>query len=108
MRVVGAARTSAEAVELVAKLRPGVVLIDLMLGDECGLDLARLLARRGCGDAPTIILISACPSVDVEELIVTSPVAGFVPKSDLSADAIRRIVGDGRMRGGGSLAAKNE
>jgi DNA-binding NarL/FixJ family response regulator len=104
MRVVGAAGTSAEAVELVAKLRPDVVLIDLMLGDECGFDLAQVLARRSRGHAPTIILISACPSVDVEELIATSPAAGFVPKSDLSADAIRRIIGSGRSMGGGSTA----
>lgn len=105
--MVGAAYTSAEAVELVANLRPDVVLIDVMLGDESGLDLARLLARRGRGDVPTVILISACPRVDVEELMATSPASGFLPKSDLSADAIRRIVGDGRMRGGGSLAVKS-
>ena len=107
VRVVGTAYTLAEAVELVAQLRPDVVLVDLMLGDECGLDLVRLLARRGSGDAPTVILISACPKVDVAELIATSPVAGFLPKSDLSADAIRQIVGDDRIRGGGSLAVKS-
>ena len=105
--MVGAACTSAEAVELVAKLRPDVVLIDLMLGDESGLDLARLLAQPGCAVAPIVILISACPKVDVAELISTSPVAGFLTKSDVSADAIRRIVGDGPMRGGGSLAVKS-
>jgi DNA-binding NarL/FixJ family response regulator len=107
VRVVGAACTSAGAAELVAKLHPEIVLIDLMLGDESGLDLARLLALRGCGDAPLIILISACPQVDVEELVAASPASGFLPKSDLSADAIRRIVGDGRMRGGGSLTMKS-
>jgi CheY-like chemotaxis protein len=106
VRVVGAACTSAEAVELVARLRPDVVLIDLMLGDESGLDLARQLAQRSCGDAPTVIMISACPSVDVEEIIATSPVAEFLTKSDLSADAIHRIVGD-RMRADGSLAMKS-
>lgn len=106
VRVVGAACTSAEAVELIAELQPDVVLIDLMLGDESGLDLARLLARRGSGNATTAILISACPEADVAELTATSPVAGFLPKSDLSADAIRRVVGDSRMRSDGSLAVK--
>lgn len=100
VRVVGAACTSADAVELIADLHPDVVLVDLMLGDESGLDLARLLARRGCGDAPAIILISACPRVDVEELMAASPASGFLPKSDLSAEAIRQLVGDGRTRGG--------
>jgi DNA-binding NarL/FixJ family response regulator len=107
VRVVGAACTSAEAVGLVAKLRPDVVLVDLMLGDESGLDLARLLALRGCGDAPTVILTSACSSVDVAELIATSPAAGFLPKSKLSADAIRQIIAGRRIPDGGSLAAKN-
>jgi DNA-binding NarL/FixJ family response regulator len=92
VRVVGTACTSAAAVELVAKVRPDVALVDVMLGDECGVDLARLLARRGSDDAPIVIMISACSAMDVEELIATSPVAGFLPKSDLSGDAIRRIV----------------
>jgi len=85
-------------VELVASLHPDVVLVDLMLGDESGLDLAQLLAQSGRREAPAVILISACPQVDVEELIAASPASGFLPKSDLSADAIRRIVGDGRMQ----------
>jgi two-component system nitrate/nitrite response regulator NarL len=106
VRVVGAACTSAAAVQLVADLRPEVVLVDLMLGEENGLDLARLLAQRGCADAPAVILISACPAVDVEELMAASPASGFLPKSDLSAEAIRRIVGDSRMRGGGPLAMR--
>jgi CheY-like chemotaxis protein len=39
-RVVGLAYTSAEAVALVAELRPDVILVDLALGDESGLDVA--------------------------------------------------------------------
>jgi DNA-binding NarL/FixJ family response regulator len=94
-RVVGVACKSAEAVELVAGLRPDVVLIDLMLGDECGLDLARLLAAEGSGDTPPMIVISAHSSIDVAELMANSPAAGFLPKLDLSADAIRQIIGAG-------------
>jgi DNA-binding NarL/FixJ family response regulator len=90
--VLGSARTCAEAVELVRELRPEIVLIDLALGDECGLDLARLLAEDGCCAEPVIILISARSACDVAELVAASPVAGFVPKSELSSDAIREIV----------------
>jgi CheY-like chemotaxis protein len=92
-RVVGVACKSAEAVELVAGLRPDVVLIDLMLGDECGLDLAEMLTQKRSGDTPPMILISAHSSTDVTELIATSPAAGFLPKPELSADAIRHIIG---------------
>lgn len=91
-RVLGVAATSAEAVELVAELRPEVVLVDLMLGDESGLDLARVLARDGSSAAPVVILISAYPPADIAELIAATPVAGFLPKSELSSDAISQIV----------------
>ena len=91
--VAGVACRSAEAVELAAELRPDVVLIDLMLGDECGLDVAELLARDGSGDTPPMILISAHSSTDVEDLIASSAAAGFLPKQSLSADAIREIIG---------------
>jgi two-component system, NarL family, nitrate/nitrite response regulator NarL len=107
-RVLGVAGTSAEAVQLVAELRPDVVLVDMALVDECGLDLARLLAQPGCAHAPVVILISAYSPLDVVELIAASPAAGFLPKSDLSSDAIRQIVAtSGRATAGGHLAGKN-
>jgi CheY-like chemotaxis protein len=107
-RVLGIAFTSAEAVKLVAELRPDVVLVDMTLGDECGLDLARMLAQRGCADAPVVILISAYSPCDVAELVAASPAAGFLPKPDLSADAIRQIVASSdRASAGRRLAGKN-
>jgi DNA-binding NarL/FixJ family response regulator len=76
-QALGLACTSAEAVALVAELRPDVVLVDLALGDESGLDVARLLAAE-CGNAaPAVILISARSPADVTELMATSPPAGF-------------------------------
>ena len=105
--MLGTACTSAEALRLVAKLRPDIVLVDMALGDECGLDLAQLLTGDGCPDAPVVILISAYSPCDISELIAASPVAGFLPKSDLSADAIRQIVvSDGRLSADGQLARR--
>jgi DNA-binding NarL/FixJ family response regulator len=104
-RVIGVACTSAEAVELVAELRPDIVLVDLMLGDESGLDLAQVLAGDDSRDAPVVILISAYPPADIAELIAASPAAGFLPKSELSSDAIRKIVASsGRLSADGNLA----
>ena len=106
-RVLGVAYTSAEALKVVAEMQPDVVLVDMALGDECGLDVAKLLARRDCPDAPVVILISAYSPCDVAELIAASPAAGFLPKSDLSADAIRKIVAEcGRASARGRLAGK--
>ena len=44
-----------------------------------------------------MILISTHAEEDVADLIAESPAAGFLPKAELSASAIRRIV-DGRSR----------
>ncbi len=89
--VVGVASTSADAVRLVESHDPDVVLVDVFLGDESGLELARRLADGG----ETVILISTHPEDDLAGLLAESPAVGYLQKSDLSAEAIRRI-GDGR------------
>ena len=98
LRVVGVAATSAEALQRAEELRPQVILVDITLGGESGFDLARRLAGQRPGRGPTVILISTHAGADFADLIAQSPAAGFVPKPELSADAIRRIV-DGRAPG---------
>ena len=91
--VVGAASNSVEALQKVRALRPDVILVDVGLGDESGFDLARLLAKDGQGGGAEVILISARAETDYTELIAESPAAGFLPKSELSARGIGRILG---------------
>jgi DNA-binding NarL/FixJ family response regulator len=91
LRVVGVAATSAEAVQRAAELKPEVVLVDIRLGGESGFDLARRLTDHDQG-GPTVILISTHSEADFADLIADSPATGFLPKPDLSADAIRRIL----------------
>jgi len=87
---------------LAAELRPDVVLVDMALGDECGLDLAQLLGGDRSGGAPVVILIPAYAPCDVAALMAASPVAKFSPKSDLSSYGIYRIItGSGRASAGG-------
>jgi len=85
--VVGVASNSAEAFELVSELQPDVTLVDVDLGDEDGLELARRLS-----DASKVILISTHSEQDLGNLIATSPALGFVPKTRLSAQAIRELL----------------
>jgi DNA-binding NarL/FixJ family response regulator len=99
LRVVGVAATPAEALRRAEELRPEVVLVDITLGGESGFDLARRLAGHLRNSGPAVILISTHAEDDFADLIAESPAAGFVPKRDLSADAIRRVV-DGRAPGG--------
>ena len=91
IEVVGVASNSAEARSRVAELDPEVVLVDIALGGESGFELARALAREG---GPKLILISTLPEVDFVDLIAASPAVGFIAKSELSARAVRDLVGD--------------
>jgi DNA-binding NarL/FixJ family response regulator len=93
MTVVGVASNSAEALRQARALRPDVILVDIGLGDESGFDLARLLDQDGQGGDAEVILISAHAETDYAELIAESPAAGFLVKSELSAQAIARVLG---------------
>jgi DNA-binding NarL/FixJ family response regulator len=103
LRVVGVAANSAEALRRAEELRPEVVLVDVMLGTESGFELARRLAAHHRDSGPTVILISTYAAADFAGPIAESPAAGFLPKQELSADAIRRII-DGRGQGGAPSA----
>jgi DNA-binding NarL/FixJ family response regulator len=94
MNVVGVAMTGAEALSQVAALRPDIVLADIFLGDESGLELGQRLVEENRDDM-TVILISTHSEADLGGLIDGTPVAGFLPKAELSAEAIRKVV-DGR------------
>jgi len=100
LRIVGLASTSAEAMRRSAELHPDVVLIDITLAGESGFELARQLSAPD-KDAAALILISTHSRADFADLIAESPAAGFLPKSELSADAIRRIA-SGNGPGGGT------
>lgn len=89
--VVGVADSRAAAVQQVAALRPDVVLIDIRLGAESGFDVARDLVADG--HAAWLIIISSLAEADYADLIAEAPVAGFLPKTELSAVAIHRVLG---------------
>jgi CheY-like chemotaxis protein len=94
--VVGVASNTAEALRQARALRPDVILVDIGLGDESGFDLACLLTRDGQGGRAEVILISSYAETDYAELIAESKAAGFLAKSELSAQAIGRILGQRR------------
>jgi DNA-binding NarL/FixJ family response regulator len=89
--VAGVAHNSAEAVQCAQALRPNVVLIDIRLGRESGFEVAKQLADNGHSAA--LIMISTHAGEDYAELIAESPATGFLSKTELSAAAVRRILG---------------
>jgi DNA-binding NarL/FixJ family response regulator len=90
--VVGVAYTGAEARRQVEELRPDVTLVDINLGGESGFELARRLTEDGLEAPPKVVLISTHAEADFADLIAESPAAGFVAKSDVSAEAIHNAV----------------
>jgi DNA-binding NarL/FixJ family response regulator len=91
--VVGGAASGADALKRIAELRPDVVLVDIDLGGENGVELVRRV-HQGAGPAgvPGVILISTHDGSEYADLIEASPALGFVAKTDLSAAAIRRML----------------
>lgn len=99
--VIGIASTAAEAYRAYSELKPDVILLDVQLGDETGFDVARILAGRADLGQPPVILISAHPADEFEDMIASTPALSFLPKEYLSATAICGIIGSA-----GSAAAR--
>lgn len=99
VRVVGRASSGPEALRLAELARPDVALVDVELGDEDGIDLARRLTSR---DARAIvILISLRDRSELAELIAGSGVAGFLRKDTLDARAIADLIAQRRQQDDG-------
>ena len=90
--VVGVASNCEEAICLMERVEPDVVLIDIDLGQESGFDLARRLAGTSERRGSPSILTSTHDGGDFATLIAASPAIGFLPKSELSAEAIQRLL----------------
>jgi CheY-like chemotaxis protein len=93
MVVVGVATTSADALRIVEERRPDLLLVDIDLGDESGIDLARAVARRPDGGRLPVILISASAEEDVVDLVDGCPAVGFLSKAVLSSSSIAAMLG---------------
>lgn len=93
MLVVAVASNGDDAVRRATELGPDVTLVDIDLGRESGFDVVRRLTRETDLAPGTVILVSTHVEEDYAELISASPVAGFLPKTRLSALAIRDLLG---------------
>jgi CheY-like chemotaxis protein len=92
--VLGVADGGDEALRLARELRPDLALVDIDLGAESGLDVARRLCSGEHGvPAGAVILISTHAEEEFAELVAASPAVGFLAKAELSADAIQALLG---------------
>ena len=88
--VVGVATTGTDAMVQVVELHPDVALVDVRLGAENGLEVARRLLETS-DSSMSVILISTYDESDLAQLVVSSG-AGWLWKGELSGSAIRSVV----------------
>lgn len=88
--VVGSASSGDEALRLAEALSPDVALVDVELGDEDGIDLARRLTSAG--SSATVILISVRDRNELTELMAGSGAVGFLRKDALDAQAVADLI----------------
>ena len=91
LEIVATATTGAEALRLANEHTLDVALVDVQLGEENGIELARELAATAAG--MRVILISTHPEEDLVDLTADTPAVGFLAKSALGATAIRGLIG---------------
>lgn len=89
--VVGEAVDARSAIAAADSLRPEVVLLDVLLPDGSGLSVARDLATRP--SPPVVLLTSSRSEGDLGPALHEVPARGFVPKAQLSAPRLRKLVG---------------
>jgi CheY-like chemotaxis protein len=87
--VRGEARDGAEAVELAARLRPDLVVLDIQLPDIDGFEVSERLAALPT--PPIVVLISSRDAVAYGPRLASSPARGFVAKRDLSGERLLEL-----------------
>jgi DNA-binding NarL/FixJ family response regulator len=90
MTVSACASSSEEALAAAAGCKFDLALIDVELGGEDGLALARLLSARD--PALRVVLISAYTVDDIAELVAGCGAAGFISKTALGRQAIAELL----------------
>jgi DNA-binding NarL/FixJ family response regulator len=97
--VIGVATTAAEALAKIVQLQPDLTLVDIDLGSESGFALMRAMADQPNRSTTSVILISVHDESDFADLIQASSAAGFVSKTELSAQAIQDVLASDRRPG---------
>jgi DNA-binding NarL/FixJ family response regulator len=90
--VVATATCRQEALQKAEELQPDIVLVDINLGGESGVELTRLLVDEHPHLHSRVVLISTMDHDDVADLIADIPAAGFLSKNLLSARAVGELI----------------
>lgn len=88
--VVDEASDGASALAAVRALRPDVVLLDVLLPDTTGFELAETLSVDPA--RPVVVLTSSRSADDFGVLLASSRARGFIAKRDLTAAAFTALL----------------
>ena len=89
-RCVGEAAEGAEALRALAECPPDVVLLDIALPGDDGIEVARQMASLD--SPPAVVLISSRPGAVYGRRLDDAPVRGFLAKHELSADTLTALL----------------
>lgn len=88
--VVGEVGDAASAVEAARTLSPDIVLLDIQLPDGDGVEVSRRIESEN--GRPEIVLVSSRDVSYLAGALAECPACGFIPKSKLSGDELRRLM----------------
>jgi DNA-binding NarL/FixJ family response regulator len=88
--VVGEVADGARAIAAAEELEPDLVLLDIQLPDFDGFEVSSRLASNGGG--PAVILVSSRDCEDYGSLASRSGARGFIPKAELSGEALEALL----------------
>ncbi|MEO7448039.1 MAG: response regulator transcription factor [Humibacillus sp.] len=89
--IVGEASDGSSGAELVCRLVPDIVLLDVVLPDLDGFAVSEQIADRAPGCA--VLLTSTRSAGSYGGRVAASPARGFVGKSELSGSVLSRLTG---------------
>ncbi|HEV8165790.1 MAG TPA: response regulator transcription factor [Actinomycetota bacterium] len=91
--VVGEAADGESGLAAAARLRPGLVVLDIQLPDLDGFAVAERLANSQ--SPPAVVLVSSRDRSAYRRRLADSPARGFVAKSELSGAALSALLASG-------------
>lgn len=87
--VIGEAVDGRDAIAKAALLRPHLVLLDVLLPDIGGFEVATCIAAMA--HAPPVLLISSRPRADFGAQLDVVPAIGFLAKDELTAERVKAL-----------------
>jgi DNA-binding NarL/FixJ family response regulator len=81
-----------ETIDLIKRIMPQLVLVDVVLGEEDGICCTRRI--KALSSISRVVLISAYPDREFHRLGLEAGAVAFLDKKDLDAAALRQLIND--------------